>query len=586
MAGTARFQAIAAAGKLSDAAELSLPVWTPATTEAFATYGVLDSGAVLQPVAVPKDVLASEGGLSLETSSTALFELGDAVLHLWNYQYACSEQVASRLLGVLALRDAVAAFSKLPPKAELDAALAKDIRTLVERQSWNGDVGLWGLPETERHRWPWVGVHVSHALLLADQKGLAVPQEAKERALRFLNDVEGRIPEDTPKECRAAIIAHALDVQRGFGQPAPQRAEKCLALLPIEQHSLETLAFLLPTLHESEQGRASADAILQHLRTRATEEAGTVTFATSYGDGDWLVMHSSRRTDAVILRALLDVDPQSDLLPKIVRGLLDHRTRGAWDNTQEDSFALLALDRYLAVNEAQPPDFRATAWLGDATLAQQEFRGRSTEHRVVEVPMAELLAGSARPDVVISREGTGRLYYRLGMSYAPSSLRLDPSQHGFVVERAYEGVEDPHDVRRAEDGTWHVRAGALVRSRLTMVAPARRTHVALVDPLPAGLEALNPSLEVSQQLPADQQPQGGGEPAFESWWWGPWFEHQNLRDERAEAFSSMVWAGAHEYAYVTRATTPGRFIVPPAKAEEMYHPETFGRSASDVVVVE
>jgi alpha-2-macroglobulin len=30
---------------------------------------------------------------------------------------------------------------------------------------------------------------------------------------------------------------------------------------------------------------------------------------------------------------------------------------------------------------------------------------------------------------------------------------------------------------------------------------------------------------------------------------------------------------------------PGTFIVPPAKAEEMYSPEVFGRSASDWVIV-
>jgi uncharacterized protein YfaS (alpha-2-macroglobulin family) len=37
---------------------------------------------------------------------------------------------------------------------------------------------------------------------------------------------------------------------------------------------------------------------------------------------------------------------------------------------------------------------------------------------------------------------------------------------------------------------------------------------------------------------------------------------------------------------MARATTPGTFVVPPTKAEEMYMPETFGRSASDRVVVE
>ena len=67
---------------------------------------------------------------------------------------------------------------------------------------------------------------------------------------------------------------------------------------------------------------------------------------------------------------------------------------------------------------------------------------------------------------------------------------------------------------------------------------------------------------------------------------GPWYEHQNLRDQRVEAFTSLLWDGVYEYTYVARATTPGRFVVPPTKAEEMYAPETFGRSAADVVVVQ
>ena len=37
---------------------------------------------------------------------------------------------------------------------------------------------------------------------------------------------------------------------------------------------------------------------------------------------------------------------------------------------------------------------------------------------------------------------------------------------------------------------------------------------------------------------------------------------------------------------MTRATTPGAFVAPPAKAEEMYAPETFGRTGTDWVVVE
>jgi uncharacterized protein YfaS (alpha-2-macroglobulin family) len=71
-----------------------------------------------------------------------------------------------------------------------------------------------------------------------------------------------------------------------------------------------------------------------------------------------------------------------------------------------------------------------------------------------------------------------------------------------------------------------------------------------------------------------------------SWCWcRHWFEHQNVRDDRVEAFTSYLAGGTYEYSYIARATTPGQFVVPPAKAEELYAPEVFGRSASATVVV-
>ena len=76
-------------------------------------------------------------------------------------------------------------------------------------------------------------------------------------------------------------------------------------------------------------------------------------------------------------------------------------------------------------------------------------------------------------------------------------------------------------------------------------------------------------------------PGGPGRRGVSWWWWTrPWFEHQNLRDERVEAFSSLLWEGVWSYSYVARATTLGSYVVPPAKAEEMYAPETFGRSGT------
>jgi hypothetical protein len=194
----------------------------------------------------------------------------------------------------------------------------------------------------------------------------------------------------------------------------------------------------------------------------------------------------------------------------------------------------------------------------------------------------EALAGGEAQDLIVSKEGQGRLYYRLGLRYAPTDLNLDPLDMGFVVIRSYEAVDDPDDVTQGEDGVWHFKAGARVRVRLTIVADSRRYHVALVDPLPAGLEIVNPSLAVSQDVPDDPE----SPDSRYRWWWWTWYQHQNMRDERAEAFTTLLWDGVYDYTYVARATTPGTFVVPPAKAEEMYSPEVFGRSASDWVVVE
>ena len=198
--------------------------------------------------------------------------------------------------------------------------------------------------------------------------------------------------------------------------------------------------------------------------------------------------------------------------------------------------------------------------------------------------MRYLAASGPAQNLVISKGGEGRLYYRLAMSYAPRNFDLGNADDGFTVERTYEPVDNPEDVQREAGGTWRIKAGARVRVRVTMVAPSRRYHVALVDYLPAGFESLNPELATTEVIPEDQK-----EAADKANWWlwrQVWFDHQNLRNERSEAFSTLLWGGVYNYSYVARATTPGQFIVPPAKAEEMYHPETFGRSKSDRVRIE
>jgi hypothetical protein len=594
-AGSARLQVGAVAGTATDAAEVELPVWTPATTEAFATYGQVDDGSVVQPVKAPAGVVPEFGGIEVTTSSTALQALTDAVLYLVAYPFECAEQLSSRVLAVAALRDVLAAFQAegLPKPEDIQAAVGRDVDRLRALQNDDGGFGFWRRGDTS---WPYVSIHAAHALARAKAKGFPVPDDTLDRARRYLREIERHVPADYGADVRRTLRAYALSARAVAGDADPARARALVREAGVEGLSFEALGWVLPLLSKDAASATEVAAIRRRLANNVAETAAAAHFAVSYGDGAHLLLHSDRRADAILLEALIADQPRSDLVPKLVEGLLAHRTAGRWANTQENVFVLLALDRYFQAYEKTAPDFVARAWLGERYAGAHAFRGRTTERHHLSIPMPFLQETKGASDLLLAKEGPGRLYYRLGLRYAPASLVLEPLDRGFTVERSYEGVDDPRDVSRDDDGTWRIRAGARVRVRLTMVAPSRRHHVALVDPLPAGLEALNPALAVTGTIPGDGgsdvtpigAPGLGGPRGPGHWWWWsrPWFDHQNLRDERVEAFAALLWEGVHTYRYVARATTPGTFVVPPPKAEEMYAPETFGRGATDRVVVE
>ena len=227
-AGTARLQIAAVSGAYADAATLSLPVYTPATSEAFAIYGVLDEGAVAQPIAAPEAVFPQYGGLEITTSSTALQALTDAVLYLVNYPYECTEQIASRVLGVAALRDVLTAFAAegLPAPEELIAAVDRDVARLAEMQN---DDGGWPVWRRGRPSVPFYSIHVTHALLRAQEKGFVVPPEMLARALNHLENVEQYYEDYYSAQTKRTLSAYALYALRWPTTPTRRKRQPCSA---------------------------------------------------------------------------------------------------------------------------------------------------------------------------------------------------------------------------------------------------------------------------------------------------------------------------------------------------------------------
>jgi uncharacterized protein YfaS (alpha-2-macroglobulin family) len=575
--GTARFDFIAAAPETRpDATTVAFPVYTPTVAESFAVYGVVDDGATGHAVRRPDDAIEGFGSLEVSTAATQMQSLTDAVLYLKRYPFDCTEQIASRILGAVTVRNFLETFNipDIPSHEELTREIRRDLSTLAQYQQSDGGFGFWN---RDSRPFPFLAAYVGLVLTVAAEQGISAPDSLRKQVLGYLNEIRRFIPKDYSEESRRVIAAFALAVRARNGDcdrtEIRYLVSKSQGALPIE-----ALGWLLRAVGADPELASERTLLLRRLTNQVTETAGKAHFVAQYVDRTDVMLATDRRADGIILDALIVADPNHDLIPKLARGLLDARRRGRWHTTQENGFALTALENYFRTYESETPDFIARWWLGEQFAGEHAFAGRTTVTAKSDIPLAALTDETV--PMTLQKEGSGRLYYRIGLTYAPEVPDSRPFSAGFEVERFYEGVENPDDVTHDPDGAWRIRAGALVRVKVSMTTRTPRNHVALVDPLPAGLEALNPELVGTQSLPSnndDEQRNG--------WWWRRWYSHHNLRDDRAEAFAEWLWAGSYTFTYYARATTPGEFIVPPAKAEEMYHPETFGRTGVGKVTV-
>ena len=216
------------------------------------------------------------------------------------------------------------------------------------------------------------------------------------------------------------------------------------------------------------------------------------------------------------------------------------------------------------------------------------MKGRTTNTYTVNIPMKAVLSSSSNTNknLIMQKDGQGRLYYRIALNYAPTSLQLNAANYGFKIERTYVSVDDSSHVQKQEDGIWKFKLNEKIKVVLTMTTTQRRYHIVLVDYLPAGCEPLNTQLKGTITGDTESSVTRSNQAIY----YYPgcqlgWTDHENLRDERVEAFKSLLWPGVYQWSYIMRATCAGTFIMPPAKAEEMYAPENFGRSATDKAVI-
>src|SRR5215471_4639342 len=102
----------------------------------------------------------------------------------------------------------------LPKPEELVAAVDRDVKRLEGMQSYDGGFGFW---RRDSETWPYLSVHVAHALQRAKEKGFNTPPEMLQRSQQYMRTIEQHIPGWYSIESRRAIIAYSLYVRNRMG---------------------------------------------------------------------------------------------------------------------------------------------------------------------------------------------------------------------------------------------------------------------------------------------------------------------------------------------------------------------------------
>jgi len=552
-------------GGLSDAVEITLPVYHYSTPEVVATAGTLDeAGQRLEVVYLPRRHDPTQGELTVQLDPSLAAGMRDGLDYLEHYPYECIEQTVSRFLPNVmtyrALRQLGVENQELATRLPQQVSIA--LQRIYTEQHYDGGWGWWLNDKSDA----FLTAYVLLGLNEAKRADFVADQEVMDRAAKFLGGSLKR-PAELKQPYEANTQAFVLYVLAEYGKGDLGRS---VALYErremLANYGKAYLAMTLDLLAPEQRERI--DTIISDLVSAAVLSATGAHWEEE--TADYWTMNTDTRSTAIVLAALARLAPDSGIAPNVVRWLMVARQEGHWLSTQETAWSLIALTDWMVATGELEADYAYRVSLNQEKLSE----GRVTtadvgETRKLQVEVADLLKDEANRLLIERAEptGKGRLYYSLYLRYFLPVEDVKALNRGIIVARQYSLVDQPE---RFVDGA---EVGDVIQVKLTLIAPSSLHYLVVEDPLPAGCEGVDVSLKTTSVV---------GQPpeltrVDEDWgWW--WFSNTQMRDEKVVLFATYLPQGTYEYTYLMRASVPGEFLVMPTNTYEMYFPEVFGRS--------
>ncbi|HXP02873.1 MAG TPA: alpha-2-macroglobulin [Stellaceae bacterium] len=454
------------------------------------------------------------------------------------YAYGCLEQTTSRALPLLYV-DEVASLWKTDPGFSADKTLDGAIAHIAELQRSDGSFGVWNDTDDTV---PWLDAYAADFLMRAKEHGWNVPDFALKGVIGWLRNY---VRQEHKEDGALTALAYAHYVL------ARSKADDIGALRYFNDTSLA----LLPTQLAKAQLGAALAAYGDTTRAAAAYAAALAPPPKRDPKLRYIDYGSDLRDSAAALAfAATDPDSQQRLTTIMDRiaELFAHANR---TSTQEQAWLLLAAEA-------------AAKLTGNSMTIAVDSSAQETRSTP---EFFRRLLGAGAPPVTVANRGAAPAWRSVSITGVVKA-DLPPESNGYIVTR---GVFRP-DGTTADLSKIHQTDLLVVVLKGVRKNAAQPARALIVDLLPAGFEVQNASA-----------PGADGTGGY------AWLKdlssanYTEARDDRYIAALDLP-GGTSEFtlAYVVRAITPGMFKYPALDVEDMYDPETYGRTAMGKLTVQ
>jgi alpha-2-macroglobulin len=552
---------VARSDDASDRVLITLPLYRERPLETVSSSGIVVDAAS-EFFEKTSDMVDDYGSLTISLNASLLSRLKERITILRKYPYDCLEQRLSKLYPIVLFPADDAYFSG--NDKDPDRRFEK-VKTFIEQlktaQHYQGGFGFW--PGGKEN--PQLTLAVAEFLIMAQHTGhdVTIILDKINKRIRdvYLNR-KAYFMNSYDEAYRTKLTVHSLFVLYKQGTPR----DSYYASLQVKLFNMDFISQLklvemvLAKTPDSSLGKEWLQYIENKIRVKGAEAyVDSLTDTSGYYYG-----YSSKSLSALVLQGVLAVDPMHPMVFPLLRGLLKERRTRHYVSTVESLQVLKGLKAYQHYFPHSKEDVFARIDMNEKELLMVKLTKQEAEKKI-PLPLDKGLPRNMK--VTMNMVAGKMFFYDMQLDYALKDYRPYGVEQGITMTRQYYDLEGqsvmPDKIEQGK--TYKVALGFYFADPID--------YLVVEEPLAAGMEPINFNLSnVRQSLNRFDTSQ---RTRFK------WYlSHREFHDKKILLFADHIPRGFYEFVYFVNATNQGEFLLPPAKAFEMYEPAVFGTTGA------